>query len=176
MSYPILTRGSQSKIDSTPIEDGKLRFGIDSGRLFVDSKNARVEITDFVKGLSYQEIISLQSPLRKLYLSTDTHQILMYNFYTEKWEIFGSADVCITNLKFLDDGSLLVTFGANGETKIVKNEKITSDISEMQTTIQTLTEEVKNLKTTIDNLSNKISSMENILNKYQSAIEIVESV
>lgn len=162
MSYPILTRGSQSEIDSTPIEDGKLRFGIDSGRLFVDSKYARVEITDFVKGLSYQEIISLQSPLRKLYLSTDTHQILMYNFYTEKWEIFGAADVCITNLEFLEDGSLSITFGANSETKIVKNNKVSNDIIEMQNIIQKLTD--------------RIISLENRLSKYESAIEIVEDV
>ena len=49
MNYPIMSRGYQEKIDNTPIQDGKMRFGIDSGRLFIDTQNARIEITDFVK-------------------------------------------------------------------------------------------------------------------------------
>ena len=44
MNYPIMSRGYQEKIDNTPIQDGKMRFGIDSGRLFIDTQNARIEI------------------------------------------------------------------------------------------------------------------------------------
>ena len=66
MNYPIMSRGYQKDIDNTPIVDGKLRFGIDTGRLFIDSKYARIEITDFVKGLTYDEIVSLKNPLPKI--------------------------------------------------------------------------------------------------------------
>lgn len=80
-----LSRGLQSVVDKTSIEDGKIRFAIDSARLFFDTKNERVEITDFVKGLTRNEILALESPLTKVYLPSDGHSLLVYDFYNEKW-------------------------------------------------------------------------------------------
>ena len=88
MDYPIMTRGYQEKIDKTPIEDGKLRFGIDSGRLFIDTKNARIEVTDFVKGLTYAEMTALKNPLPKVYLASDTLHMYTYNAKSGQWEIW----------------------------------------------------------------------------------------
>lgn len=80
-----LSRGLQSVVDRTSIEDGKVRFAIDSARLFFDTKNERVEITDFVRGLTRAEILALESPLTKVYLPSDGHSLLVYDFYNEKW-------------------------------------------------------------------------------------------
>ena len=85
MNYPIMSRGSQASIDNSPVQDGKLRFGIDSGRLFVDTQNARIEITDFVKGLTYDEMLALKNPLPKVYLASDTLNMYTYNASKDDW-------------------------------------------------------------------------------------------
>ena len=93
MSYPIMTRGSQSTIDSTSIEDGKLRFAIDTSRLFIDVRSSRIEITDYIKGFTYEEMLQLETPLPKIYMAKDTHQCYMYNYTTGEWEIWGRGPV-----------------------------------------------------------------------------------
>ena len=90
---PNLTRGSQQAIYDTPIEDGKIRFGTDSARLFIDSGTNRIEITDFVKGLTYAQITQITNPLPKLYMASDTLQCYMYNFTTRSWEIWARGPV-----------------------------------------------------------------------------------
>jgi hypothetical protein len=61
MSYPIMTRGSQETIDSTSIESGKFRLAIDTHRLFLDiNSSTRIEITDFIKGFTYDEILAIE--------------------------------------------------------------------------------------------------------------------
>lgn len=87
-----LTRGLQSTIDATYIEDGKIRFAVDTGRLFLDVKHERVEITDFIRGLTRDEIMNLENPLPKMYLSSDSHELLFY--HAGAWSSFGggSAD------------------------------------------------------------------------------------
>jgi len=82
----ILTKGPESALPV--VEDGKLRFTIDTGRLFVDgSNNARTEITDFVKGLTESEIKSQLSPLAsKIYIASDTGKLFIYNATTDNWE------------------------------------------------------------------------------------------
>ena len=93
MEGPIMTRGSQNKIDNTPNQDGKVRFAVDSARLFIDYGTDRIEITDFVKGLTYSSIMNLTNPLPKVYLASDTHQPYMYNFQTHTWEVYGMGPV-----------------------------------------------------------------------------------
>ena len=74
-----LTRGIQSALDKTSIEDGKLRFTTDTGRLFLDNGLDRVEITDFVKGKTEEEIRDIIAPLPKFYFASDTKAILIYD-------------------------------------------------------------------------------------------------
>jgi len=66
----ILTRGNESALPST-ITDGKLRFTTDTHKLFLDNGNERIEFTDFVKGLTTQQIKAIAAPLPKFYLSSD---------------------------------------------------------------------------------------------------------
>ena len=86
---PNLTRGSQSDVYNTTIQDGKIRFATDTGRLFIDVGTSRIEITDYIKGLTYAQIMALNNPLPKLYMATDTLQFYSYNFGTRSWEVWG---------------------------------------------------------------------------------------
>ena len=79
----ILSRGIEANLPA--IEDGKLRFTTDTGRLFLDVDNARVEITDFVKGNTEAQILSTLAPLPKLYLASDTKKIFYYDTAEEDW-------------------------------------------------------------------------------------------
>lgn len=93
MNYPkFLTKGPESLLSSVPIENGKLRFCTDTVRLFFDVNNKREELTDFVRGYTDAEILSLVSPLPKFYCSSDTNKIyyytnrrwICYNDYSER--------------------------------------------------------------------------------------------
>ena len=92
MSYPIMTRGSQSTIDNTPIENGKLRYSIDQARLFIDARNTRGEITDFVRGLTYAEMQQLTNPLPKVYIDRSTAKGYIYDFTTNTWKNFSMGE------------------------------------------------------------------------------------
>ena len=86
----ILTKGPESILPS--IEDGKLRFTTDTGRLFIDGDNTRTEITDFVKGLTEAEIKSQLAPLtNKIYIASDSNKMLYYNI-TNGWMNINSGN------------------------------------------------------------------------------------
>lgn len=70
-----LTRGTFSKIATTPVEDGKVRFCTDEGRLFIDYQDQRIEISDLVTGMTTAELEVLQNPLNKFYIASDTKAI-----------------------------------------------------------------------------------------------------
>ncbi len=94
MSYPsMMTRGYQNKIDETSVEDGKWRFAVDSNRLFIDVHESRIEITDFIKGFTEEEIKTIESPLPKIYISSDTKHLFLYNFKNKEWEVYGDGPI-----------------------------------------------------------------------------------
>lgn len=68
----IFTKGLQSALDTTSVEDGKLRFVIDSGKLYLDNNTDRISISNVITGYTDSEIQSLQDPLSKLYVASDT--------------------------------------------------------------------------------------------------------
>lgn len=155
MDGPIMSRGYQSSIDNTPIENGKLRFAIDSARLFMDLENSRIEFTDFVRGLTYNEIVSLSRPLGKIYLSSDTHQILSYDFYNEKWIVYGenSYNSNITDISYNEN---------NGNIIITINDRYTREI------VNTF------LVDKIKSMEDRISKLEKIIAKYEESIKIID--
>ena len=79
----ILTRGNKANLPS--VSDGKIRFTPDSQQLFIDYGQSRIEITDVVKSYTAQQILALQSPLDKIYLSSDTHQLYYYDATNTQW-------------------------------------------------------------------------------------------
>ena len=73
----VLSKGLQNNLPG--IEDGKLRFTTDTARLFLDDNNQRIEFTDFVKDKTKDQILSIESPLPKLYLASDTHELYCHD-------------------------------------------------------------------------------------------------
>jgi hypothetical protein len=86
----ILSKGIQSSLP--PIEDGKLRFTIDTGKLFLDHKDKRIEITDFIKTLTEDQILSIIAPSPKVYISKDTNKMFMFNEESSQWECIGEKN------------------------------------------------------------------------------------
>ena len=80
MSESTIKRGLQSSIDN-----GKIYFSTDQLRIFMDTANERLEYSDFVNGLTHDEVISLKNPLPKMYLTTDTHEFLSFDFVAKRW-------------------------------------------------------------------------------------------
>ena len=78
-----LTRGLESSLDKTPIEDGKLRYTVDTGKCFLDYVGednipVRIRISDIVFGNTEVEIKAIVNPMQKLYISSDTAKVF-YN-------------------------------------------------------------------------------------------------
>ena len=87
----ILTKGPESALPSI-FTDGVLRFTTDTGRMFVDNQSGRVEVTDFVKGMTEAEIKALLAPLvSKIYISSDTDKMMYYDT-TSGWTEINSAE------------------------------------------------------------------------------------
>lgn len=170
MNFPILSRGSQATIDKTPIVDKKLRFASDTCRLFFDVNHSRIEITDFVKGLTYDEIISLESPLPKIYLTSDSFQFMIYEPLEERWRTIGPGgetathavydqldqqidDTYIKEIFFNEDGNMIVKFGNDREIPVDYNrymyreiERLEGRINELQTTLKSYTDVIDIIK------------------------------
>lgn len=86
----ILTKGLESVLQNTPIQAGKLRFTIDTRKLFLDNDNGeRLEFTDFIKDLTEEQILDTLAPLPKFYFSSDTHKIYYYAY--GEWVLCGSG-------------------------------------------------------------------------------------
>ena len=74
----ILTKGLESSLANTNIEDGKLRFTTDTRNLYLDlvkdGKKERIKISDIEDTLTEEEIFNTLAPLPKIYVSKDTHR------------------------------------------------------------------------------------------------------
>lgn len=76
----ILTKGLQSALAHQAIEDGKLRFTTDTGRLYLDIKEEgtdgeRILISETVDIYTeYQIFNEILAPLPKVYVAKDTHR------------------------------------------------------------------------------------------------------
>lgn len=85
-NVPIYTKGLQSDLNTTPIEDGKIRFTTDTGRLYLDiGSNNRILISETVDLYTEQEIKAILAPLPKIYVASDTHRAFVYSVSTLSW-------------------------------------------------------------------------------------------
>lgn len=155
MSYEQhLSRGLQETIDKTPIVDGKLRFSVDQARIFIDLANERIEFTDFVKGLTVNEIKALTNPLPKMYLSSDTHQFMMY--HAGKWITYGAGamdslgqvivDTYIKDVKYNDEGKLVKVLGNGEEVVVASSTVVTKRIETLEETVAQLLRDIEIIK------------------------------
>ena len=110
----ILTKGLQSMLSSTPIEDGKLRFTEDTGNLFLDLVNGeskkRVKISDIIDDQTEAEIAEILAPLPKIYLASDTHR--MYVFASGKWIDVSKINLTATTV---EDKNKVVWFSSDDD-------------------------------------------------------------
>lgn len=83
----ILTRGLESELPLN-VDDGKLRFTTDTGKIFLDCGSSRIEFTDFIKDKSEQQILQTQNPLPKIYLSNDTSKLF---YYDQSWKTINAS-------------------------------------------------------------------------------------
>jgi hypothetical protein len=79
-----LTKGLESSLASQLIENGKLRFTKDTGRLYVDivegALSKRIKISELINDKTDAEIQSMLSPVvGKIYLASDTHRAYTFN-------------------------------------------------------------------------------------------------
>lgn len=76
--WPKWKRGNESNLSTTAISNGQILVTIDSGRMFIDIDNSRIEISDVIRKTE-SEILAILAPLQKLYLATDTGALYYHN-------------------------------------------------------------------------------------------------
>ena len=91
----ILTKGYRASLEDLPLSEGKLRFTEDTGELFLDLEEERIQISrDLVTGMTQTQITTEDNPLDKIYLSSDTHRLYYYDDNAlPKWQVIGEANV-----------------------------------------------------------------------------------
>lgn len=118
--WPRWKRGNESNLSKTEISNGNILVTIDTGRMFIDIDNKRIEISDFIKKTE-SEILAILAPLPKLYLATDTRKIYYHD--GENWASIeaGLADKIKATLSNTTKGYLLGVSGS-GETPVYDSE------------------------------------------------------
>ena len=116
----LFTKGTQSVIDSTSIEDGKIRLSTDSHRLFFDFTGVgRIEVTDIIRQYTQAQLesgsISTTGIQNKLFVATDTLHLFFYNI-TEQ-ELQDITDIKVTAAGTADTA----TSANNGISDITRN-------------------------------------------------------
>lgn len=149
-----LTRGTMEKIKIVPVEDGKLRFAADQGRIFLDLENERIEFTDIIQGMTSSEIRSLESPLPKLYLASDTFDLMFY--HREEWNYVcgGGYDklnqeissTYIKNIYYNDDMCLVFVRGDGTEITVPSSDYIPETLNNLLDRLNYLEEKIEILE------------------------------
>ena len=85
----VLSKGKQDNLPE--IKNGMLRFTTDTGRIYLDENGERIEFTDFVKNKTKEQILAIENPLPKVYLASDTHEILIYDTTSQQWVNYGGG-------------------------------------------------------------------------------------
>lgn len=100
----VLTKGLESSLASTAIENGKLRFTTDTRRLYLDlvdgTSSSRLQISDVEDSLTEEEILSILAPLPKIYVSTDTHRAFVNSDLT--WYDLAAINLSVADIADID--------------------------------------------------------------------------
>ena len=72
----ILTKGYRASLDDLELDEGKLRFTEDTGELFLDLDDKRIQISrDVETSKTESQILASTAAFEKIYLSSDTHRL-----------------------------------------------------------------------------------------------------
>lgn len=89
----ILTKGLKANLPTPTAASKQIRLTTDSQELFIDNGTTRIQITDFVKGLTSTQIRNLQSPLDKIYLASDNLNLYYYDKTAHAWVNFSKISI-----------------------------------------------------------------------------------
>lgn len=89
----ILTKGLKANLPTPTSSSKQIRLTTDSQELFIDNGATRIQITDFVKGLTHTQITGLQSPLDKIYLASDNLNLYYYDRTNHTWVNFNKVTI-----------------------------------------------------------------------------------
>lgn len=127
----VLTKGLESSLDTTEIEDGKLRFTTDTRNLYLDLVESgvkkRIKISDIDNTLTEEEIFSILAPLPKIYISKDTHRA--YVSAGLEWIDLAAVQLSLSEIKDLD---VPLWFSEKDSTQPVYSEDLTYNTSKKE--------------------------------------------
>lgn len=111
----ILSKGLESSLASTPIEDGKIRYCTDTGRVYLDQKSdgheSRIRLSDIEDSYTEEELSEMLAPSStKIYIAKDTNR--MYRFYNGAWYDLSGI---LPHLAELDEENKYVWFGSTDD-------------------------------------------------------------
>ena len=161
----ILTKGLKSALLNTTVGSDKLRLTTDTYELYFDNGNSRIKISDIIGDYTEEEIKSLLAPLPKLYLSSDTHKLFIFDDNGECVEITTSSsnnnllpEDCETIIN--DDGTVTeITPNCTITTEIIdsKNAKETFVFSDGTVKVKTTTisDDGKTVTETVQDVENE---------------------
>ena len=108
-----LTRGLEASLINTPVEDGKLRYTMDTGRCYLDYLNEneepkRVRITDVEFDYTEEQILAMNNPVQNIYISKDTGK----GFYNVNgvWKEIGG--LTLSKAEATDDNDYVLWFSS----------------------------------------------------------------
>lgn len=115
-----LTRGLEASLANTPIEDGKLRYTVDTGRCYLDYKDdngnlKRIRITDVIFDYTEAQIHALSDYGQNLYIANDT-ATAFYNV-DGVWKAVGA----LTLVQSSEDKDYVLWFSGENDSKPLYN-------------------------------------------------------
>jgi hypothetical protein len=128
MDFPnILTKGVSTSLDKTPIEDGKLRYCTDNGKVYLDQgvpgNGKRIALSDIIEGFTEAQIKANNYPLVKLYQASDTKHLFVY------LNTIGWYDLTSITLKAnTEDTDHVIWFGNSTDSDLSDSPKYNDDL------------------------------------------------
>lgn len=119
--YPKWRAGTDANVSKTQKNNGNILLAIDSGRLFVDINDKRIEISGFEFDTE-ANIKANDNPFPKLYISTDTYKLYIHN---------GLGWVCLNSFKAgLNNTAKAYLIGRVDDSTTIYDENVYIDVEE----------------------------------------------
>lgn len=111
----ILSKGLESSLANTPIENGKIRYCTDTGRTYLDQDEngikSRIRLSDIEDSFTEEQLAELLTPSStKIYIANDTNR--MYRYSNGEWLDLSGI---IPHLSEQDTNDKYVWFGSTND-------------------------------------------------------------
>ena len=152
LSYEkIMYKGNEAELPAVdpPTSVSKLRFTVDTHRIFLDVNGERIEFSDFIKGNTDNQIKAILAPLPKLYLASDTRKLYI-NDNGEWVSIQADADQASKD----GNGNIIVNTYAVKDSPVFSGTPTTPDVAAGDSTLK-----IANTKFVSTAIANAISGI-----------------